>query len=58
MKAASFSSRLGLPLFETGGVAYLQRLTFITHDGVIQALRYPVSEPEHDAADVLAMMQG
>lgn len=53
----AFSSRLGLPLFETGGVAYLQRLTFITHDGTIQALRYPVAVPENDAVDVLAMMQ-
>jgi peroxiredoxin len=52
------SSRLGLPLFETGGAAYLQRMTFVLHDGVIQALRYPVPEPEHDAADVLAMFQG
>jgi peroxiredoxin len=57
-EARNLSSRLGLPLFETGGVAYLQRLTFITHDGIIQALRYPVPEPEHDAADVLAMLQG
>lgn len=53
----AFSSRLGLPLFETGGAAYLQRLTFITQDGVIQALRYPVPEPERDAAEVLAMMR-
>ena len=50
-----FSGRLGLPLFETGGVDYVQRLTFVTHDGVITALRYPVPEPEHDAEDVLAM---
>lgn len=50
------SGRLGLPLFETGGIDYLQRLTFITRDGVITALRYPVPEPEHDAADVLAMV--
>lgn len=56
--ARNFSSRLGLPLFETGGAAYVQRMTFIMHDGVIQALRYPVPEPEHDAADVLAMIQG
>ncbi len=52
-----FSSRLGLPLFETGGVAYVQRLTFIVQDGVIAAVRFPVSEPEHDAAEVLRMLQ-
>jgi peroxiredoxin len=45
----SFSSRMGLPLFETGGALYLQRLTFIIHDGIVTALRYPVPEPEHDA---------
>lgn len=54
----NFSSRLGLPLFETGGAVYLQRLTFILHDGNITALRYPVPEPERDAKDVLGMLQG
>lgn len=53
----SFSGRLGLPLFETGGVVYLQRLTFITHDGAITALRYPVPEPEQDAVEVLEILQ-
>lgn len=53
----AFSSRLGLPFFETGGAAYLQRVTFILHDGTITAMRFPVPEPEHDAADVLAMIQ-
>ena len=53
-EARAFSSRLGLPLFETAGELYLQRLTFITQDGMITALRYPVPEPKHDAADVLA----
>ncbi len=53
----TFSSRLGLPLFETGGATYVQRLTFITQDGVITALRFPVPEPEHEAADVLEMLQ-
>jgi peroxiredoxin len=52
-QARNFSSRMGLPLFETGGQVYLQRMTFITNDGVIQALRYPVPEPEKDAAEVL-----
>ncbi|MCB1376492.1 MAG: hypothetical protein KDJ78_20365, partial [Rhodobacteraceae bacterium] len=52
-----FSSRLGLPLFETGGVQYLQRMTFILHDGVIAAMRFPVPEPERDAQEVLALVQ-
>lgn len=53
----AFSSRLGLPLFETGGATYVQRLTFITHGGMITAVRFPVPEPEHDAADVLDALQ-
>lgn len=53
-EARSFSSRLGLPLFETAGQIYLQRLTFITHDGVIRALRYPVPDPALDANEALA----
>ncbi len=56
-ESRNFSSRLGLPLFDTGGKVYVQRITFIIHDGTIQAVRYPVTEPEHDAADILAMMQ-
>ena len=52
----AFSSRLGLPLFETGGALYLQRLTFITHDGIISAIRFPVPEPAIDAAEVLATL--
>lgn len=53
----AFSSRLGLPLFETGGVQYLQRITFILQDGVISAVRFPVPEPERDALEVFAMVQ-
>jgi peroxiredoxin len=52
-----FSGRLGLPLFETGGVEYLQRLTIIAFDGTIRVLRYPVPEPERDAIDVLDICQ-
>jgi peroxiredoxin len=52
-----FSGRLGMPLFETGGVSFLQRMTFITHDGVITAMRFPVPEPERDADVVLDLVQ-
>ena len=52
-----FSGRLGLPLFETGGVDYLQRLTIVLQDGVIQRLRFPVKAPEQDAAETLALLQ-
>ena len=52
-----FSSAMGLPLFETGGQLYLQRMTFVAMDGIIQALRYPIPEPEQDPAEVLALLQ-
>lgn len=47
------SGRLGLPLIETGGVDYIQRLTFVLRDGVIERVRYPVKEPERDAMEML-----
>ncbi|MBI2719397.1 MAG: peroxiredoxin [Rhizobiales bacterium] len=50
-----FSGKLGLPRIETGGVDYLQRLTFVTQDGVITHVRFPVPDAERDAAEVLAM---
>ena len=53
-----FSERLGLPLFETGGVDYLQRITFLTRDGTITALRYPVPSPETDAEEALVECGG
>ena len=53
----AFSSRLGLPFFETGGQAYLQRMTFILNDGTVTAMRFPVPEPERDAEIVLEMLQ-
>jgi len=52
----AFQSRLGLPMFETAGELYLQRLTFILHDGIISSVRFPIPEPERDAAEVLAAL--
>jgi len=52
-----FSGRLGLPLFETGGQSYLQRITLVVRDGIITALRFPVAEPKNDAGEVLALFQ-
>jgi peroxiredoxin len=52
-----FSMKLGLPLFETGGVAYLQRTTIIAKDGAISHVVWPVEEPELDAANVLGLLQ-
>jgi len=51
-----FQSRLGLPMFETGGGLYLQRITFILHDGIISSVRFPIPDPENDAAEVLSAL--
>ena len=52
-----FSAELGLPLVITGDVEYLQRLTLVAQDGVIGAVRFPVREPERDAAEVFDLVQ-
>ena len=49
-----FSQSLDLPWFETGGVRYLTRLTFLARDGVIKQVRSPVPVPEGDAEEMLA----
>jgi peroxiredoxin len=55
-ESRAVQSALGLPMFETGGALYLQRLTFILQDGIISAVRFPIPEPEKDAAQVLAAL--
>jgi peroxiredoxin len=47
---------LRLPRFQTGGVAYLKRLTLMCRDGLIVRAFYPVHPPEKHAADLLAML--
>ena len=54
--AMAFQSRLGLPMFETGGELFLQRITFILQDGIVSSVRFPVPEPERDAEEVLAAL--
>lgn len=44
---------LMLPTFETGGVAYLKRLTLIVRDGRIKHVFYPVPTPATHALEVL-----
>ena len=51
-----FSSALGLPVFSTGGVDYLKRLTLIINDGTVEALRFPVPVAEKDAEETLALI--
>lgn len=54
--AGRFKRALALPVFETGGVDYLERLTLIARDGVIAGVRYPVPVPGRDAEEVLARL--
>jgi peroxiredoxin len=52
-----FADALGLPVFTTAGVDYLKRLTLVIHDGVIEAVRFPVAVPERDAEETLALVR-
>ncbi len=47
---------LRLPRFETGGTAYLKRLTLMCRDGEIVRTFYPVHPPDRHAADLLALL--
>ncbi len=50
----AFADALKLPRFETGGVAYLKRLTLIVRNGVIYRAIYPVHPPGTHAVTLLA----
>jgi peroxiredoxin len=50
------SAALGLPVFQAGEGTYLSRLTLIVGEARIAALRYPIADPEADAAAVLALL--
>lgn len=52
----AFWTALRLPTFETGGVAYLTRLTLLVADGVLTGRLYPVDPPEGNAAATLARL--
>ena len=54
----AFADALDLPRFETGGVAYLRRLTLIVKNGVIYRVFYPVHPPHTHAAEVLRALAG
>ncbi len=51
-----FADQLRLPRFETGGAAYLKRLTLIVADGVIVDKVYPVADPAEHAAQLVARL--
>jgi peroxiredoxin len=52
----AFLKALRLPVFETGGVTYLTRLTLIVREGAIEDVLYPVDPPEASAAATLARL--
>jgi len=47
---------LRLPSFETGGIAYLKRLTLVVRDGRVERAVYPVHPPHTHAGDLLATL--
>lgn len=49
----AFADALKLPRFETGGSAYLRRLTMIVRNGVIYRVIYPVYSPALHARELL-----
>lgn len=49
-----FADALNLPRFETGGVRFLTRITFVARDGVIEQTVYPVHPPDRHARVLLA----
>lgn len=48
-----FAASLRLPSFATGGEIYLERLTLVVSDGIIESVMYPVNDPARHAADLL-----
>jgi peroxiredoxin len=55
-EAFAFQQALALPLFETGGVRYLKRLTLAVRDGLIERVYYPVHMPAAHAREVCAWL--
>lgn len=53
----TFTNALGLPTFETDGMRLLQRLTLIAHGNRIEALFYPIAQPERSADTVLEWLR-
>lgn len=48
---------LDLPTFETGGTAYLSRLTLVVRDGRIMQTHFPVSDPAGHASALLGRLK-
>lgn len=54
--SGALRAALALPVFETGGVVYLKRLTLVLRDGAIERAVYPVHPPHTHARDLLAAL--
>lgn len=52
-----FAEALQLPCFSAGGESYLKRLTLIAEGATIVHVRFPIMEPENDAAQALRWLQ-
>jgi peroxiredoxin len=48
---------IGLPTFTAGGQTFYKRVTLIADEGRIGKVFYPVSEPEHNATDVIEWLE-
>ena len=54
----SFTRALGLPTFEVEGETFLERLTLVIDDGLVEHVFYPVFPPDEHAAEVSAWLEG
>ena len=52
-----FTAALDLPIFATGGVTYLTRLTLVILDGAIERVFFPIKDPPKHASAVLTALQ-
>lgn len=52
----SFADTLTLPIFETGGRKYLERVTLVAKNGILSVVRVPLGAPESDAWQILQML--
>ncbi len=52
-----FSDAMALPMFETGGLQFLKRVTFVTFQGRIERVFYPVIVPSSDAQEVVSWLR-
>ena len=52
-----FQKALNLPTFEVAGMTLLKRVTLIAHNGVIEAVHYPIFPSDSDASWVLSYLK-